>query len=259
MLTRIQRALRMFVEGLIRNISGRLGWWLRYQYYSRVFQSCGKNVRIDENVFFYGPENISVGTDVWIGPFTILTARSAHDSDPETTRALKKRNNSSFKGTVGQIFIGNSVSIGAYNMIQGYGGIVISDCFTSSARVSIYSFSHHPCDERHPEKITYANSMVKEGDVAVIQSPIMIERNVWLGLNVIVFGGTLGQNTFVATGAIVIGDIPENSFAAGNPAVRIKPRFAGNPNHAEENQAFDLRPAPHIVPGSNILGIGEPN
>lgn len=234
MIDKVARALRMFFEGLIRNIGGRLGWWLRYQYYSRVLSSCGKNVRIDEGVFFYNPENISIGSNVWISPYTIITSRSAFDIDPESNRILKKRNNPTFKGVLGKVTIGNNVSIGAYNIIQGWGGLVISDCFTSSARVSIYSFSHYPCDDNNPEKVTFANPMVDEKeDISCIQSPVMLERNVWLGLNVIVFGGTIGENTFVSTGSVVMSDLPENSYAAGTPAKTIKPRFAKKLEYAK--------------------------
>ncbi len=56
----------------------------------------------------------------------------------------------------------------------------------------------------------------------------MIRQNlcVWLGLNTIVFGGTIGKNTFTTTNAVVVKNIPENSYASGSPAIRIRDRFA---------------------------------
>jgi acetyltransferase-like isoleucine patch superfamily enzyme len=222
---RVARVFKMLLEGLIRNISGRLGWYLRYKYYSSVMHSCGKNVRIDEGVIFYNPENVSLGSNVWISPYTIIIAKSRQEMLSPPNRILKIRRNDFFDGVIGEVVIGNNVSIGPYNYIQGWGGVVLRDGFTTSARVSIYSFSHHPNDEANPSKITYSNSMVGSSDVSCIQSPIICKENAWLGLNVIVLGGCVGKNVFVATNSVVLSTIDDNSYATGNPAIRVKQRF----------------------------------
>ena len=50
--------------------------------------------------------------------------------------------------------------------------------------------------------------------------PVVIEENVWLGLNAIVGKGvTIGRNSVIGAGSVVAGDIPPNVVAAGNPAV----------------------------------------
>ena len=49
--------------------------------------------------------------------------------------------------------------------------------------------------------------------------PITIEDNAWLGGGVIVCPGvTIGENTVVGAGAVVIRDLPANVLAVGNPA-----------------------------------------
>jgi maltose O-acetyltransferase len=49
--------------------------------------------------------------------------------------------------------------------------------------------------------------------------PIVIGDNVWLGGGVIVLPGvTIGQNTVVGAGAVVIHDLPPDVVAVGNPA-----------------------------------------
>jgi maltose O-acetyltransferase len=49
--------------------------------------------------------------------------------------------------------------------------------------------------------------------------PITIGNNVWLGGGVIVCPGvTLGENTVVGAGAVVVHDLPANVLAVGNPA-----------------------------------------
>ena len=219
----LQKIIFPIIESCIRNISGGIGQRIRYQYYKRRFKSCGVNVKIDEGVIFQTPENIEIGSHVWFLPFSIITARPFHTN--LENKLIYKKENKSFDIDIGSIKIGNEVSIGAYNIIQGMGGIIINNKVTTSARVSIYSFSHYPFDKNDLTKVTYANSMVKSKSVSCIESPVVLKEGVWLGLNVIVFGGTVGKNCFVVTNSVVIDDLGENSYAVGNPAKKIKNRF----------------------------------
>ncbi|MFD3683739.1 sugar O-acetyltransferase [Nocardiopsis sp. NPDC058631] len=58
--------------------------------------------------------------------------------------------------------------------------------------------------------------------------PITIEDNVWLGGGVIVCPGvTIGENTVVGAGSVVVRDLPANVVAVGNPARVV--REIGNP------------------------------
>ncbi|WP_298435379.1 acyltransferase [Geobacter sp.] len=58
-------------------------------------------------------------------------------------------------------------------------------------------------------------------DIAV--APVFVEDNVFLGTGVIVLkGSTIGENTIVGAGSVVVGNIPANSIAAGNPARVIR-------------------------------------
>ncbi len=54
--------------------------------------------------------------------------------------------------------------------------------------------------------------------------PITIEDNVWLGGGVIVCPGvTIGADTVVGAGAVVVGDLPPGVLAVGNPAHVVRP------------------------------------
>jgi acetyltransferase-like isoleucine patch superfamily enzyme len=54
-------------------------------------------------------------------------------------------------------------------------------------------------------------------------APVKIEDNVWIGDSVIVCKGvTIGENSIIGAGAVVVGDIPANCVAAGNPAKIVK-------------------------------------
>jgi serine acetyltransferase len=53
--------------------------------------------------------------------------------------------------------------------------------------------------------------------------PVRIGNNVWIGDSAIVCKGTtIGDNSIIGAGAVVVKDIPPNVIAAGNPAVVLK-------------------------------------
>lgn len=53
--------------------------------------------------------------------------------------------------------------------------------------------------------------------------PISIGENVWVTHGCIILGGvTIGSNSVIGAGSVVTHDIPENTFAAGNPCKIIK-------------------------------------
>lgn len=55
--------------------------------------------------------------------------------------------------------------------------------------------------------------------------PVIIDRNVWIGMHCIVLKGVhIGENTIIGAGSIVTKDIPANSIAAGIPCKVIKKR-----------------------------------
>lgn len=53
--------------------------------------------------------------------------------------------------------------------------------------------------------------------------PIIIENDVWLGMNVTVLKGvTIGEHSIIGANSVVTKDIPANSIAAGNPCSVIR-------------------------------------
>ena len=54
-------------------------------------------------------------------------------------------------------------------------------------------------------------------------APIHIHENAWIGDGAVVTKGvTIGRNSVVGAGAVVVDDVPPNSVAAGNPARVVK-------------------------------------
>lgn len=201
---------------------GALGRKLRYRYYKRKFKKCGKNVIIDEGVIIQNPESVSIGDNVWIDKYSFLIAGKPNLEE----NIVKRRENNNFEWKPGELIIKDNIHIGVFNILQAHGGLYIGNNVTISAGVKIYSLSNYPYDEDNREVITFANCMVEEKDkVSYIISPIVIEDGVWIALDCLILGGTIGKSSFISSQSVVFKDIPENSYAVGNPAKRIKERF----------------------------------
>ncbi len=74
-----------------------------------------------------------------------------------------------------------------------------------------------------------ANTLITDSDWhlddprAGAPKPIIIEDNVWLGVNAVVLKGvTIGENSVIGANSVVVKDIPANVIAAGNPCKVIK-------------------------------------
>jgi len=218
--TKILNLFLQIIESMIRNISGRVGIVLRRKYYSKRFAKCGANLQIDEGVIIQGAKDMFFGDNVWIDKYCILMAGKV--SIP--SEQVKVKQNKNYIYNEGELHIGSNVHIAPQCIIQAHGGVSIESYFTASAGSKIYSLSN---DTQECKYGTHSN-----GDIKFINSPISIDENVWLGLNSIVLSGYIEKNSFIAPNSVVMTTIKENSFASGNPAKKIKNRFA---NYGESN------------------------
>ena len=84
-----------------------------------------------------------------------------------------------------------------------------SDCLIGP-NVQILAVSHDIVPKARLTKRNYADD-------------IIIGNNVWLGGGVTVLAGiTIGDNSVVGAGSVVAKNITNNSFYAGNPAIKIR-------------------------------------
>lgn len=182
------------VESCIRGIDGRLGKYIRYNYYRHRLKYCGKGVTIDTGVFLLNPSMIELGESVWLDKNVILIAGRVNLK----SKKVRYIENTSFAGKTGEIVIGAYSHIGIGTIIQGHGGVLIDKYFTTSAGCKIYSFSNDP-------KLCRTGTL---HDPAYIFHPVSIGENVWLGMNTIILGHHVGKDTFIQPNSKIYIDVP---------------------------------------------------
>jgi acetyltransferase-like isoleucine patch superfamily enzyme len=105
-----------------------------------------------------------------------------------------------------EIIIGNNVGISG-GIIIAASKIEIGNNVMIGANCTILDTDFHHSDL---QKRTTDNSFPTR--------PVVIKDNVFIGTNCIILKGvTIGQNSTIGAGSIVINDIPDNSIAIGNP------------------------------------------
>lgn len=106
------------------------------------------------------------------------------------------------------IKIGKNVFINAGCKFQDQGGIEIVDGALIGHGVVLATLNH---------------DFAPENRSTLHPSPIKIGKNVWIGANATVLPGVnIGDGAIVAAGAVVTGDIPAKTIAAGVPAKVIR-------------------------------------
>jgi acetyltransferase-like isoleucine patch superfamily enzyme len=89
--------------------------------------------------------------------------------------------------------------------------VVIGNGVLAGFNVLIDDSDHHPIDP------------AKRHSNAAETNPIIIEDNVWLGINVTVLKGVrIGKNSVIGANSLVLADIPADSLALGNPCRVLK-------------------------------------
>lgn len=122
-------------------------------------------------------------------------------------------------GLHGTIKIGNNCDLNGTCMVA-YDEIEIGDfCqFASSSLIADTDFHSVKPDIRlnQMQGIPFSFDEVKK-------KKIKIGNNVWVGWNTIILKGvTIGDNSVIAAGSVVVKNVPANVMVAGNPAVVIK-------------------------------------
>jgi acetyltransferase-like isoleucine patch superfamily enzyme len=106
-------------------------------------------------------------------------------------------------GPEGRLTIGAGVYLNQGVTIHSALSIEIADDVMIGDLVAIYDTNFHAVDL----------------DAGVVNRPVTIGRNAWIGRGALILPGvSIGEHSVVAAGAVVTEDVPPRSLAAGNPA-----------------------------------------
>lgn len=156
------------------------------------FKSYGSNVRISRKASIYGAEKISIGDNVRIDDFCILS---------------------------GNIILGSNIHISAYVALYGAMGIELKDFTGISPRSTIYSAMDDFSGEYligpiHPEDKTN-----------VTGGKVTLEKYVQIGCNSVIFPNvTVEEGSVVGAMSLVKKTLPAWGIYTGIPVKKLKNR-----------------------------------
>jgi galactoside O-acetyltransferase len=155
----------------------------------------GNNVFISNKCSIYNAQNISIGDNVRIDDFCVLSAGK------------------------GGIEIGSYIHIGVYTSLIGAGKITLMDFSNISSKVAIYSSN----DDYSGEYMT--NPMVDNKYTKVINQDVIIGKHVIIGSGSIILPSViLNEGCAIGSLSLVKNDVPSFTIYAGNPIKFIKNR-----------------------------------
>jgi maltose O-acetyltransferase len=112
------------------------------------------------------------------------------------------------------LIVGDNCRFAPGMLINAKGGVNIGHNVIFAPNVIVWSQNHH-----------YKFSNLLPYDVGVINKPVTIGDNCWIGEGVkIAPGVSIGEGVIIAMGSVVFKDIPKLSIVMGNPAIVIKER-----------------------------------
>jgi len=156
------------------------------------FRNIGENVKISRNSQVYRPKLISIGNNVRIDDFCILS---------------------------GNISIGSYVHISAYTALFGKAGITIEDFVSVSSRVNVYSVN----DDYSGKFLT--NPTVPGELTNIKAEPVLMKKHVIIGAGSILLPGVIiGEGTAVGALSLVNQSLDPWKIYAGIPCRPIKNR-----------------------------------
>ena len=207
----------------IRYCDGDLGILLRRRYYRKRLAHLGRNAIIDTGVFLTGCEHISIGEGTHLDKNCIIVG-APEDLDL-SSRSVKRREVDYPAVRPGEVRIGKDCHISQNCMIYGYGGVFIGDNCVMSAGAKVYSLTSMAYDPHDPGAVV--SIVPYEGRSPTLVGKVALERNVWIGIDVVVSPGVvIGPDSFVRSRSMVMSSFGGNSYIAGDPAVRVRERFA---------------------------------
>jgi acetyltransferase-like isoleucine patch superfamily enzyme len=200
---------------LFGSLSGGIGYFLRKQFYRRIFKSIGKSVILGKAIALRHPQRMSLGNRVAIDDFVLLDAGGTGPEGMILGDDVIISRNCVVQGKTGPVVVGEKTDIGCNCVLSSVTGIYIGksvliagNCYIGGGRYK-------------SERLDIP--MLEQGLYS--KGPVVIGDDVWLGAGVIVLDGAkIGTGAIVGAGAVVTKDLPDYAIAVGAPAVTKKYR-----------------------------------
>lgn len=162
---------------------------------SMGFKFVGENILLSDKASYYNCKNISIGNNVRIDDFVVLSAG------------------------VDGIEIGNYIHIAVFSSLIGAGKIILRDFCNISSKVSIYSSN----DDYSGEFMT--NPMIPSEFTNVTHGAVSVGKHVIIGSGTIILPNvTIEDGVAVGALSLVTKSCMEFSVYIGVPAKKIKER-----------------------------------
>jgi acetyltransferase-like isoleucine patch superfamily enzyme len=181
---------------------------LRLSWYRLRLGALGRGCRIESGVSLQYPGRIRIGDGTGIGRNVTLRANTDQSPGIELGKGVSINDAVVINANRGRVTLGDRSWLGPFCLIYGNGGVAIGRNVLVAGHSSINTVSHSAerCD-------------IPVNDQPVVIDPVVIEDDVWIGLNAVVLQGvTIGHGSIVGAGAVVTKSIPPWSIAVGVPA-----------------------------------------
>lgn len=102
------------------------------------------------------------------------------------------------------------------------------DCWLDSVRPELITIEDYVSLAGRVTILTHSQptAPIREilGPSSAVSAPVRVKRGAWIAVNVTILPGvTIGENSIVASGAVVTKDVPDGVIAGGVPAQVLRP------------------------------------
>jgi acetyltransferase-like isoleucine patch superfamily enzyme len=194
---------------LLVPLPGALGILSRRILYKKYFKRCGKDLIVGRSCIFRHPTKISIGNNVTIDDISLIDARGTDEQGIVLEDGVMINRNTTIQSKGGDISIGKSVTVGASSSLVSWSGIRIDEgsVLAGGCYLSAGKFDYSELGTSILEQVPFSSG------------PITIGKNSWIATRVTILDGVqIGEDSIIAAGAVVTGNIPPRTIAAGNPA-----------------------------------------
>jgi acetyltransferase-like isoleucine patch superfamily enzyme len=195
-------------------VPGALGLALRRLLYPTLLGECGRKPVFGQNVVLRHPHKIRLGDGVIVDDNCLLDAKGADNRGIRLGHGVFLGRNTILSCKDGDIDLDDGVNIGFNSQIASGSSVSVGKDGLLAAYCYLIGGGHEWADPSRPVQ-----------EQRAVSHGVALHDNVWLGAGVKVLDGvTIGSDCIIGAGAVVSGDVPARSVAAGVPARVLRQR-----------------------------------